>query len=184
MTKKRQRVYDKIYKMNDFPVFKYWNHNTKEFEARALNKLSTRFIFSLAYDIEKLREGSIEELHRDFIDAVKYAYFFNASYETSGPNSFCGGDDSIQEQFVCWALNIAPAVYREKRSLAFSEELFTSSVVREWLEKSELYKLFLKEQKRGKLTRYRRILNKAREINDIETMLYYADLIEKVKKEK
>lgn len=148
----RREYKDEVRDFKDFTVFQYWNPNKKAFEPRALNNLSIRFNDSLTYakkEFKKLTFNSEEEqltwVIKEFVDSAKYAYYGNASYEASGPNSCCGGDDSIQEQFTCWALNIPVETYRKNSILAYSEEIYKSPVVREWVINSEYYKYLLRD---------------------------------------
>lgn len=140
-----------VYDLKDFPVFQYWDFNRKEFEPRALNKLSGRFNDSLEYTIKNIKkvqdltpENVVEYVAKEVVDATKYSVFYNSSYEASGPNSCCGGDDSIQEQFVCWALDVPVEEYRKDSGLALSPELYKGKTLLEWTETSELLRLIKK----------------------------------------
>lgn len=100
-----------IQEMNDFPVFKYWDFNKKEFIDRPLNQLSCKFIESLSSTLfnDIVSSFTDEDLERFVILAVIQsafiAYFGNSSYEAEGEKSFGGGVDSIQEQFTVWAMS-------------------------------------------------------------------------------
>ena len=152
MTKKQERLFDKIYSLTDFPIFQYWDSNNKEFVPRALNKLSTKFLRYLAIDLSELKELTVETISRTFLDATRYAYFGNASYEAIGHPEFndyacCGGHGSIQEQFVCWALNRPVEDYRERKINGYSDELSKDSpVIVEFIKNSELLKLVSKKK--------------------------------------
>ena len=142
----------KAYDFNDFPVFQDWNFNRKQFEPRALNKLSTRFNSYLDDTIKNIKkvellteDDLVEYLAKEVVEATRYGMFYNASYEASGPNSYCGGDDSIQEQFVCWALDIPVAEYRKNHSISLSDDLYKGKNLIEWVETSELYKYLFKK---------------------------------------
>lgn len=101
-----------IQEMNDFPVFKYWDFNKKEFIDRPLNQLSYKFIESLSstlFNYNIFSSFTDENLERRVILAVIQsafiAYFGNNSYEAEGENSYGGGVDSIQEQFTVWVMS-------------------------------------------------------------------------------
>lgn len=121
-TQLEMKYFDEVYKMADFPVFQYYDHNKKEFEPRALNKMSTRFIDYIASELKDLKSKKVKMIPNEawakamtlVISASFYAYFYNASYEAIGQNdnAHCGGDNSIQEQFVCWATGISVEDYR------------------------------------------------------------------------
>src|SRR5690554_3429639 len=93
-----------IQEMNDFPVFKYWDFNKKEFIDRPLNQLSYKFSESLSSTLFNniISSFTDENLERLVIMAVIQsafiAYFGNSNYEAEGEKSFGGGVDSIQEQ--------------------------------------------------------------------------------------
>lgn len=141
-----------VYDLKDFPVFQDWNFNKKQFEPRALNKLSVRlnnYLDSAIKDIKKseglTEDNIVEYLAIAVVDATKYGVFYNASYEASGPNSHCGGDDSIQEQFVCWALDISVEEYRKNHGIALQDELYTGKNLIKWIKNSELLKVVSKK---------------------------------------
>lgn len=101
-----------IQEMNDFPVFKYWDFNKKEFIDRPLNQLSCKFIESLSstlFNYNIFSSFTDENLEKRVILAVIQsafiAYFGNSSYEAEGEKSYGGGVDSIQEQFTVWVMS-------------------------------------------------------------------------------
>ena len=144
LTKKQQNIYDNIYVMEDFPTFFYWDFNRKEFEPRSLNKMSTRFLHYLTYELLDYNgeESKLDEyIATKFIAAVRYAYFYNRSYEAEGPNSYSGGHDSIQEQFICWAYGISKEEHRSNKGRYFDEPLQKTEVVKDFIKNSKLLKL-------------------------------------------
>lgn len=153
-----------IQEMNDFPVFKYWDFNKKEFIDTPLNKLSYKFIESLSSTLfnNNVSLFTDEDLERFVILAVIQsafiAYFGNASYEAEGEKSHCGGVDSIQEQFTVWVMsddnqesylkNLKD--YRDKKIyLGISPSQVDTYLkenrldgIRKWTKTSELFELF------------------------------------------
>lgn len=147
--KQRDKYVNYISKFTDFPVFNYWDVNRKEFKPRALNNLSIKFNWHLGEVVDKevkklvepTEETILNYLAAQIVYATRYTLFGNASFEAGGPNSYCGGNDSIQEQFVCWALNMTPEEYRSGgRSKSYGTELFEAPVLLEWVKNSELYR--------------------------------------------
>lgn len=153
-----------IQEMDDFPVFKYWDFNNKEFIDRPLNKLSCKFSESLSSTlfnniIPSFTDENLERLViMAVIQAAFIAYFGNSNYEAEGEKSFGGGVDSIQEQFTVWAMsddnqesylkNLKD--YRDKK---IHLEIFPSQVdtyfkenrldgIIKWTKTSELFELF------------------------------------------
>lgn len=135
----------KIQDLDDFPIFKYWDVNQKQFEHRSLNRMSSRFITSLVFgikNIKRLKPKDVEySLQSLFVGSVINAYFYNRSYEAEGPRSYGGGDDSIQEQFICWALNKPVKEHRANKHSYFNYDLIDSPVITEFIKNSELLKL-------------------------------------------
>lgn len=137
-TKKQQKAEDFIYGLDDFPVFNYWNFNKKQFVPRPLNRMSSDFVYSLAIATLNIPEERLKEyLANEIVYATKYAYFGNASYEAEGPNSCGGGDNSIQEQFVCWATGITVKQYRNRE---WQYNNLIGQPLLNWVEGSKLYK--------------------------------------------
>lgn len=139
----------KTIEYKDFPVFNYWNFNKKEFEPRSLNNLSIKFndyVYDREYEfINCLEEELVDKIIEVIINAVKYSMFGNSSYEAHyHDDSHGGGLGSIQQQFVCWALDINESQYN--RGLGYSDNLYTSYVLRDWVYKSDLYMDILKDR--------------------------------------
>ncbi len=162
--KKIRELEEVIYNLNDFPTFQYCNFNGRKFEPRKLNQLSSDFLWILADKLLTLSQNNLyeteEELYdyvlKEFLGAVNYAYYFNASYEAMGcleGDTCCGGDGSIQEQFTCWALDIPVEQYRNKKTrpyLSYSTmKDYDLTPLKDWLKQSKLWKLF-KEYWRNK----------------------------------
>lgn len=140
----------------DFPVFQHWDFNTKEFKPRALNNLSVRFNEYLERRIKEIitehvvfltERHLINYLVKKIVNAAKYSLFGNASFEAEGPGSYGGGNDSIQEQFVCWVLDVPAEDYRNKKVFAYSDDLYESKVLYNWVKDSELLE-YIKEKLR------------------------------------
>lgn len=170
MTKTQKKFYDTIYEMNDFPIFKYYNRNTKQFEDRALNTMSTRFLNHLSSRLDDLRRKRVVLGERKalietvvmLVHAAAYAYYGNASYEAIGQNTnaHCGGAISIQEQFVVWASGLTVEDYRSNvifkhHSLPYGADLeledlegFYEAI--QWAKTSQLYELVKKTTRERK----------------------------------
>lgn len=130
----------------DFPKFNNWNFNSKEFELRALNNLSIRFNSHLDDTLDFIKkypkevpEDLVAYLSTKIVEAARYSLFGNRIFEAEGPNSYGGGDDSIQEQFICWAMEITPEDYRKDRGkYAYNPTLCSGPGLIKWLETSKL----------------------------------------------
>lgn len=160
-TKEQLNLEEKVYNMDDFPVFQLWDRDEKKFYPRALNRMSTMFLWSLVDNLISLKRDPVEDnelfevMLEDFLRSVNYAYFSNATYEALGysDNVYGGGDGSIEEQFTCWALNIPIEKYRGKNRPyvgVFNMNSLDLSVLENWLESSKYYKLCKSYNDKGK----------------------------------
>lgn len=172
-TKEQLNLEDKIYKLEDFPVFQLWDKNEKKFYPRALNKISITFLESLAYNLIGLKRDPVVEdelfevIVKEFLCSVNYSYFSNPTYEAMGysENAYCGGEGSIEEQFTCWALNIPIEKYRGKNRPyigVFNMNSLDLSVLEKWLESSEYFKLCKSYNDKGKRNIVKNEKNKRR----------------------
>lgn len=188
--KKIRELQETIYNLDDFPTFQYCNFNSRKFEPRKLNQLSTNFNWILADRLLRLVEDedpsstweigyeTEEELFNwlvfQFLFAINYAYYFNASYEAMGcleGNTCCGGDGSIQESFICWALDIPVERYRDKKTrpyLSYSTmEDYDLTPLKDWLKQSKLWELF-----KGYWEKYKEIVDIKEEMVEALDNLY------------
>lgn len=158
----QEKIKNFLYNKDFFPEFQLWDFNKKEFKPTKLNRMSSKFLDVLANSLMDVvgkkdlpEDIMVDYIAKSVIRAAKYAYFGNATYESEGPNSHAGGDDSIQEQFTCWVTNLDTDEYRNNRvyiSVPSSREEkfemwtdtyeFNLTNLLTWIKDSELYLIY------------------------------------------